>query len=223
VKPNPSRTTTLAVAILAGSLVVSPSFAFDNEAAEHTVNERRAAQNQNMSLPAVPLSDSGDLRALRSVAFAHLKSTAEVTGTTLHPQFAFIGKDASERERIIDLSDVAAFRVVRLDTSVFGYAAAVVDVVRFPTLTPGQLLDRRPSFQTLVNNHQEVIRLTINLETPAGELYLVGKTAGKDQPSPGYQVAVRLRDVQLYKLVRLEPAAAPWWATPSVVGASRRQ
>jgi hypothetical protein len=176
-------------------------------ALESAVSDVRARQNQAMTLRAAPQRGGSEPLSFWNVGFAYLKSTAEVTTPELYPLFAFSGKDSQARTRMIDLSDVESFRILCLDTAVFGNTFAIVEITRFPALSISQLVQQRPSRAMLEAQHKEIVRLTIPLQTARGELYVVGRAQG----SPGYQVAARLADFQTQTLLRFERTGDPWW------------
>lgn len=145
------------------------------------------------------------------------------------PSFRFEGVDESGRRDpiTIDLSVVRSFSVLRVDKPWFGRDRALLEIVKFPTISPEELLQRpRPSYSDLERHYAETIRLWVTLEDERnGELCLVGKKLYNGRQR---QVLARLRDIEPHSEVilgygeyevggSLYPVPIIWWATHSVI------
>ncbi len=152
---------------------------------------------------------------------------AEGQNVTGQPFFKFKGVTESRTQVEIDFSEVKSFSLLKVRNRwFFGTDEAFLEVVRFPAISPGELLAKKPSYSALVREYTERLRLWITLEQD-GELCLVGKERSEEDQ---YRILSPLREIESSSEVVLKygihfinvgstktPIQAIWWATDSVI------
>lgn len=142
------------------------------------------------------------------------------------PFFQFKGVSESGDEITIDFSEVERFLVLRIKNRWFAKDQAFLEVVRFPDISPKDLLTKRPAYSDLREKYTKRVRLWIPLENNnKNELCLVGKKwPHEDQ----YQILSKLRDIKEHSEVIFEYGyfrseltgeriPSIWWAVDSVI------
>ena len=136
------------------------------------------------------------------------------------PLFLFSGTTESGDEASIDFSEIESFRVVKIKKPLFGKDRALLEILRFPTISPQDLVARKPSYSELRQNYADTVSVWIHLEGEGGgKLCFVGQNMLPDSgPSNGgYEVITRVLDIVKVDLYQgLPRREALWWAISSV-------
>ena len=134
--------------------------------------------------------------------------------------FFFSGTTESGNDVRIDFSEIESFRVVKIKKPLFGKDRALVEILRFPTISPQDLLARKPSYSELRQNYADAVSVWLPLEGKGGdELCFVGQNvlSGTGPSIGGYEVITRVRDIEKVDLYQgLPRREALWWAVSSV-------
>lgn len=137
------------------------------------------------------------------------------------PFFLFSGTTESGNEVGIDFSEIESFRVVEIKKRLFGKDRARVEILRFPNISPQDLLARKPSYSELRQNYTDTVSVWIHLGGEGGgKLCFVGRNVLSDSGSSngGYEVIARIRDIEKVDLYQgLPRREALWWAISSVI------
>ena len=137
------------------------------------------------------------------------------------PLFLFSGTTDSGNQVSIDFSEIESFRVVKIKKPLFGKDRALVEILRFPFISPQDLLARKPSYSELRQNYTDTVRLWIALEGKGGdELCFVGRNvlSGSGTSNGDYEVITRVRDIEKVDLYQGLPRRETlWWAISSVI------
>lgn len=132
------------------------------------------------------------------------------------PMYKFEGKDEAGKPASADFSDVKDFKVIR-----FQKKDCLLEITIFPTITPKDLLEKKPSYSELATNYTKSVRLWMQVDRPGGDLAI----AGEDWDGRRQFVA-RMRDIKPNSTVHLEygrskevggTGDAIWFATDSVI------
>ncbi len=130
------------------------------------------------------------------------------------PSYKFIGeKDKSGEIVEIDFSEIKSLSVIQTNDR------ALVEVVKFPDITPEDLFKTNPKYSHLKNNF---IRFWLEIKDKGkGELNLVGKGY-----SGQLEAIAKIQNIKLNTIIEFDygtfaygPRNIPsiWWATPSVI------
>lgn len=142
-----------------------------------------------------------------AIGFAYIKS-----GKIEDPvRYTLSGSDEKGKVLEIDLSEVTQFEVLGKDGDFL-----VLEIERFPAITPEELLSKKPTYLELRSKYRKLVILRIPSKTQKGaELYLIGTMEGKKQlPIASVEGIARGRAVRLYNY--LNDPKTFWWAIPSV-------
>ncbi len=123
----------------------------------------------------------------------------------------------------IDFSEVDRFFLLKVKKPWFSKDKALLEVIQFPDVSPGDILAKKTSYTELRENYTKKVRLWVKLEEE-GELCLVGKVYGQED----YKVLSKLRDIKQnsevileYGFFQKEPGgiqiSSIWWAIDSVI------
>ena len=136
------------------------------------------------------------------------------------PLFLFSCTTESGNEVSIDFSEIESFRVVKIKKPLFGRDRALLEILRFPFISPQDLLARNPSYAELRQNYADTVSVWIALEGKGGdELCFVGRNvlSGSGTSNGDYEVITRVRDIEKVDLYQgLPRREALWWAISSV-------
>jgi hypothetical protein len=138
-----------------------------------------------------------------------------------NPVFEFQGKDESGVVKTVDFAELESFQITKYDSQGGDVSRALVEIVQFPVISPGELLQKRPSYTALKEQYTQIVRLWVNTKAPGNKkLCLVGKDF-RDR----YRVLTRLSDLPLNATVKPDygsfrfgqiKSPAIWWAIDSV-------
>jgi hypothetical protein len=132
------------------------------------------------------------------------------------PRFSFRGTDKDNVAREIQLADVRSFRLASIDTAVLGKSIALFDVTQFPTLSPEELIKRKPTYSALLAGSSRIVRLGVPLVCNAGELSMIGTSWTTETT---YRQLFRLRDLRPgldIDVSNTSKGDGHWWAIRSV-------
>jgi hypothetical protein len=136
------------------------------------------------------------------------------------PFFFFGGATDSGNEVSIDFSEIESFHIIKIKKPLFRKDRALVQILRFPTISPKDLLARKPSYLELRQNYADTVSVWIHLEEEGGgKLCFVGQNMLSDSGTStgGYEVITRVRDIEMVDLYQgLPRREALWWAISSV-------
>ena len=132
-----------------------------------TLNERNGVRNDIMSQYNSSIHDLNSFDQLeRALSRLHLRPRFK-NGIL----FEFRGADESGREALIDFSEVASFKILRIDDR---NDRALFEVQVFPEISVEKLLESKLGYSELKDKHTKVKRLWIKLsDKEKGELYFV--------------------------------------------------
>ncbi len=146
--------------------------------------------------------------------------------------FEFRGTDEAGKDVSVDFSVVKSFKIVRTENH-----RALFEIVAFPVITPGKLVELKPSYTELRSGYTRVVRMWIVLQdTDRGSLYIAGVVGREPKvllERGGYREMCDswfedgayfveseeiMSHIETGREVVLEyNANSVWWAIPSVI------
>jgi hypothetical protein len=141
------------------------------------------------------------------IGFAYIKS-GKIEGSV---RYNLSGSDEKGKKLEIDLSEVTQFEVLGKEGNFL-----VLEIERFPAITPEELLSKKPTYLELRSKYRKLVVLRIPSKTQKGaDLYLIGTMEGQKQlPITSVENIAQGRAIRLYNY--LNDAKTFWWAIPSV-------